>query len=199
MAKELNDMHGLAVALFWAARLYLYERHHSEVERLTSRLIELSTRQNFPHWLALGTALRGWAHSVSGDTEEGLAWIESGIDDWVRTGAVLQVPYCLGLKAQALYLANRTSEALAAINEAERLAEKFEDRHSCAELHRLRGVLLAALGSDEAKIEASFREAIRTAKDQRSISLTKRAEATHTEYRRQKAGGSGSRRFRLPL
>ena len=127
-------MHGLAVALYWAARLYLNERHPSEVERLTSELIELSTRQNFPHWLALGTALRGWARSASGDTEEGLAWIEGGIEDWVATGAVLQVPYYLGLKSEALYLADRTSEALEAISEAEALVERFEDRHWSAEL-----------------------------------------------------------------
>jgi len=192
-------MHGLAVALYWAARLYLNERHPSEVERLTSELIELSTRQNFPHWLALGTALRGWARSASGDTEEGLAWIEGGIEDWVATGAVLQVPYYLGLKSEALYLANRTSEALEAISEAEALVERFEDRHWSAELHRLRGVFLAALGSDEAQIEASFCEAIRTGKEQKSIPLAKRAEATYAEYRRQKVGGSTRRGFRLSL
>jgi hypothetical protein len=64
------------------------------------------------------------------------------------------------------------------------LVERFEDRHWCAELHRLRGVFLAATGADELQIEASFSEAIRIAKEQKSISLEKRAEATYTEYRR---------------
>ena len=109
------------------------------------------------------------------------------------------MPYCLGLKSEALYLANRTWEALQAISEAGALVEKFEDRHWCAELHRLRGVFLAALDSDEAQTEASFCEAIRTAKEQKSISLVKRAEATYAEYRRQKATGSGRGGFRLPL
>jgi hypothetical protein len=45
----------------------------------------------------------------------------------------------------------------------------------------------------------SFCEAIRLAKEQKSISLEKRAEAIYAEYRRQKAGGSGGRGFRLPL
>jgi hypothetical protein len=39
-------------------------------------------------------------------------------------------------------------------------------------------VLLATLGADEAEIEASFSEAIRIAKEQKSVSLEKRAEAT---------------------
>ena len=66
-----------------------------------------------------------------------------------------------------------------------------------AELRRLRGVLLAALGADEAQIEVSFGEAIRIAKEQKSVSLEKRAEATYAEYRRRKA--LGEHRFRLPL
>ena len=52
----------------------------------------------------------------------------------------------LAYQAEALYLANRTSEALGAINEAEALAEGFGNRSWCAELHRLRGVFLATLG-----------------------------------------------------
>ena len=143
--------------------------------------------------------LRGWARSASGDTAEGIAWIEDGIEDWRATGATMFVPYYLALKAEALYLADRTSEALEAIKEAEALAERSEERWWCAELHRLRGVFLAAMGAEETQIEASFCEAIKIAKEQKSVSLAKRAEATYAEYRRQKASASGGRGFRLPL
>jgi len=85
------------------------------------------------------------------------------------------------------------------IKESEALAERSEGRWWCAELHRLRGVFLTALGADEPQIEASFCEAIRIAKQQKSVSLEKRAEATYAEYRRQKASASGGRGFRLPL
>jgi hypothetical protein len=108
------------------------------------------------------------------------------------------LPFYLAQKAEALHLADRTSEALEAINEAEALAERFEQRWRSAELHRLRGGFLAAMGADEMQIEASFRAAIKTAKEQKSISLEKRAEATYAEYRRQKAsatGGRGSQRL----
>jgi predicted ATPase len=107
--------------------------------------------------------------------------------------------YFLALKAEALYLADRTSEALEAINEAEAVAERLEERYWRAELHRLRGVFLAPIGADETQIEASFCAAIGIAKEQKSLSLEKRAEATYAEYRRQKASGSGGRGFRLPL
>ena len=98
-----------------------------------------------------------------------------------------------------MHLANRTSEALEAINEAEAMAERSEERWWSAELHRLRGVFLAALGAEESQIEASFNAAIRTANEQKSVSLEKRAEGTYAEYRRQKASRSEGRGFRLPL
>jgi predicted ATPase len=108
-------------------------------------------------------------------------------------------PPFLSLKAEALHLANRTSEALETINEAGALAERREERFWRAELHRLRGVFLATLGAEDSQIEASFCEAIRIAKEQKSVSLEKRAEATYAEYRGQKASGSGGRGIRLPL
>jgi hypothetical protein len=50
------------------------------------------------------------------------------------------------------------------------------------------------MGEDEIEIEASFCEAIRIARAQKSISLGKRAEGTYAEYQRRKAivsAGSG--------
>jgi len=199
LAKEVNDMHALAVALYFGGSLAHLEHNHAEVERLASELIELSTRQNFAYWLAIGAVLCGWARSASGDTAEGISRIEDGIEDLRTDGSVLGVLSLLALKAEALHLADRTSEAVEAINEAEALAERFEQRCWSAELHRLRGVFLTAIGADSAQIKASFCAAIRIAKEQKSVSLQKRAEATYAEYRRQKASGSGGRGFRVPL
>ena len=199
VAKELKDTHALALALHFAARQAFNERNPAEVERLASELVELSTRHNFVYWLAIGSIFRGWARSASGDTAEGIPWIEHGIRDFRANGTTLAVPFWLALKAEALHLADRTSEALEVINEAEEVAERFEGRWWSAELQRLRGVFITAMGAHDTQIEASFREAINTAKAQKSISLQKRAEGTYAEYRRQKASGPRGRGFRLPL
>jgi predicted ATPase len=175
------------------------EGNPAEMARLASDLIELSTHQNFAFWLPAGEIFRGWARSACGDAAEGLAWIEEGLRDYRATGSMLRMPYFLALKAEALHLADRTSGALEAIAEAEAWVERSEERWWCAELHRLRGVFLAALGAHETEIEASFCAAIRIAKEQKSASLERRAEQTYAEYRRQKASGSGGRGFRLPL
>jgi predicted ATPase len=199
LAKELNDMHGLAGALTYAGILGSLKRDAAEVDRVASDLIELSTRHLFAQWLAAGQIFRGWSRSVAGDTAQGISWLEDGIEGWRAPGTTLAIPFQLGLKAEALHLADRTSESLEAISQADALVERSEERWFYAELNRLRAVFLTALGADETHTEASFYEAIRIAKEQKSVSLEKRAEATYAEYRRQKASGSGGRGFRLPL
>jgi hypothetical protein len=65
LAKEVNDMHGLAFVLCYAATLGYFKRNPVEVERQASDVIELSTRHHFPRWLVIGSILHGWARSVS--------------------------------------------------------------------------------------------------------------------------------------
>jgi hypothetical protein len=199
LAKEMNDMSSLAFALYMGAIVACYERNPAEVERLASDLIELSTHHNFAFWLPGATVLRGWARSVSGDVVEGISWIDQGIEDYRATGSIAALTLWLALKAEALHLADRTSEALEAIREAEAQAGRFELGSWYAELHRLRGVFLATLGADRTQIETSFHEAIRIAREQKARSIEKLAEASYTAYRRQKAKALGAARIRLPL
>jgi tetratricopeptide (TPR) repeat protein len=183
LARGLKDMHALAEALGWAAGLAYYERNPAEADRLASDLIELSRRHDFVRWQALGAIYRGWARCALGNTAEGLSWIEEGLADYRATGSIATVPDYLALKADALHLAHRTADALETIAEAEELVERCGGRCICAEVHRLRGVFLTALGADEIQIEASFCAAISIAKEQKSVSIAKRAEATYAEYR----------------
>jgi predicted ATPase len=200
LAKELRDAYALAEALFFAATLSHFERNNAaEVERLAADLIEVCTRHHFALYLAGGEILRGWARSTLGASADGIAFIEDGIRDWRASGSRLLLPFWFALKAEALHLAGRTCEAIEALKGAETLTERSEEGWWCAELHRLRGLFLTAIVADESQIEASFCEAIRIAKKQKSVSLAKRAEATYAEYRRQKENASGGRGFRLPL
>jgi predicted ATPase len=199
IGQTLNDSHALAMALMLAGNLRHFENDPAGVERCASDLIGLSTRHHFASWLAAGEILHGWVRSVSGHAAAGVSRIEEGINGWRNSGLGFVVSFWLALKAEALYLANRTQEALAAIKEAEELVERSGERCYFAELHRLRGVFLTALGAEETEIEALFRAAIRIAKEQKSISLEKRAEASFAEYQRRKASVSAGSGLRLPL
>ena len=59
--------------------------------------------------------------------------------------------------------------------------------------------LAKELNNMHAVADALSWAAIRIAKEQKSVSLEKRAEKTYAEYRRRKASGSGGRGFRLSL
>jgi adenylate cyclase len=185
LAEELNDMHAFAMAQWHAGCLAYFERDSAEVENRAADLTQLATRHNFAYWLAAGAILRGWARSASGDPG-GISRLEEGIKAYLATGSRLGLPFFLALKAEALHQANRTSEALRMISEAKEVAERFEERWWSAELHRLSGVFLATIRADDAQIEASFSAAVKTAKKQKSLSLTRRAEASYVEYRRSK-------------
>ena len=52
LAKELNDMHALVLALYWAGHLAYFADNPAEVERLASDMMERSTRQNVATWYA---------------------------------------------------------------------------------------------------------------------------------------------------
>jgi adenylate cyclase len=199
LAKELNDMSSLAFALYFGGILARFERNPAEVERLASELIELSTRYNFAFWLPGANVLRGWARVVCGDTAAGISLIGRGVEDYRATGSIAGLPMWVALKAEALYLADRTSEALETIRGAEALAERFEVGWWYAELRRLRGVFLAATGAEETRIEPSFQEAINIAREQKAISIEKRTEVSYAEYRRRKASALEGQEIRLPI
>jgi hypothetical protein len=152
------------------------------VERLASDVIELATASTSrPRW-PVGRFCAVGRGVLQVKPRKAFSELKrSGKPEGHRSD--LSVPYCLGLKAEALLRLGRTSDAFEVIMEAEALVERSEERWSAAELQRLRALCLAAAGADGAQIEAAFRQAITTAKQQESISLAKRAEASFSECR----------------
>jgi predicted ATPase len=188
LAKKLNDVHGLVQALSIGAFIAYCEREPSEVQKIASEMLELSTRHNFAFFRSGAAILRGWAQSASGDTARGVLSVERGIDAWRANGAIIDLSFWLALKAESLHLAGLNLQALEALKEAEELTKRSEERYWCAELHRLRAVFLSAIGSDQTQIEASFHTAIKTAQEQKSVSLGRRAKKSYTEWRAQTKG-----------
>jgi tetratricopeptide (TPR) repeat protein len=199
LAEELHDTNSLAVALCEAADLAHYCYTPQEAERSASALIELSARNNFPFFQAVGNVLFAWASSFDGDPNEAITRVEAGIADYQATGSVLNLPYLHALKAEVLYRASRTLEAIKTLGEAERMVEKCKDRWWCAEMHRLRAIFLCALGANHSEIETSFIAAIATAREQNAITLLTRAKRTFAKYRRRKVKTPGGHSFRLSL
>jgi predicted ATPase len=83
------------------------------------------------------------------------------------TGARHYKPSCLTLLAEALALAGKIEEGLAALDDALAQAAVYGVTNSNAEIHRLRGELTGRLPyPDPAKAEDSFRTALAIAREQ---------------------------------
>src|SRR5215218_9428360 len=96
-----------------------------------------------------------------GQGAAGIAVIQRGLAEWKNRGAEWMRPFFLGLLAEACALCGDVDRGLGALDEALAAVERTGERWSEAELHRLRGQLLAALPDgrpDEAS--AAFERAI---------------------------------------
>ena len=196
LAKELKDEHALTVA--WVGR-WVSRKSKTILLKWSAwprLIVEVSTRDNFAQRLAEGAIYRGWARSASGDTRQGVTLIEQGIRDFRATGMVLAVPYYLALKAEALYFADRTLKLSRQSTRRESSSNELKSGSGPQNCTGFAVCFSRRWALKRTQIEASFREAIRIAREQKSISLATRAEASYAEYRRQKT--DGIRRTEIP-
>jgi predicted ATPase len=93
--------------------------------------------------------------------QEGLAFVREGVALHAAAGAAWSIPSSLGMAAEL----TEGDEGLALVDDALARVERTGVRWFVAELHRIRGELLAA-GGDTAGAEAQLTEAIGIARDQ---------------------------------
>jgi predicted ATPase len=173
------------MAQAWASILYAWYRDVHATQEQAEAAITLSTERGFPHRLAEGVLLQGWALVMQGQTEEGIAQIRQGMADWRATGAEIAWPLWLAFLAEAYGKAEQAAEGLTALAEAQALVHKTEERFWEAELHRLTGELLLAqedtqhqakgTGQKLEEVETCFRQALDIACHQQAKSLELRA------------------------
>jgi predicted ATPase len=129
---------------------------------------------------AMASILNGWVLTREGQLEEGVAQMRRGLAAQLATGAELARPYWLWLIAEAFHRMGAAHEGLALLDEAEAAVEQTQERYWEAEIHRLRGQLLAAAsqpaGTEGARLaEAGYHRALNTARGQGARSLELRA------------------------
>jgi predicted ATPase len=161
LSRQLGHTHTLAHALGLAGRAAVFARDVATVHAYGNDCVALASEHGFPLWVARGRILQGWADAHRGEAMTGIARIRDGMAAEEATGTRSSKPFYLVLLAEALALAGKIEEALAALGDGLAQAVASGERGYNAEIHRLRGKLTARLPSpDPAKAEDSFHTAL---------------------------------------
>jgi class 3 adenylate cyclase/predicted ATPase len=171
LATELTHRFTDVYVLNHAAMLWQFRREAQEVYDHAAAIVTLATELGFPHWLASGAILRGWALMARGQEEEGLTQMRQGLTARRATGAELNVPYYLTLLAEGYGILKQAEAGLNALNEGVKVIERTGQRWYEAELYRLKGELLLQQSLDNAaEAEFGFHQAITIAQSQQAKS-----------------------------
>jgi len=166
-SRQLGHAHTLAHAFSFAARAAVFARDVATVHAYANDCVALASEHGFAGWAALGRILQGWPDAQEGQAATGIVRIRDGLAAAEATGTRLNKPLYLTLLAEALALAGKIEEGLAALDDALATAVVSGERGWDAEIRRLRGELTARLPyPDPAKAEDSFRTALAIAREQ---------------------------------
>jgi tetratricopeptide (TPR) repeat protein len=131
LARGLSHPLGLASALGFAALFHLQRREEQLARERAEAVITLGTEQGFPHWVAWGTLVQGWALAEQGQVREGIAQMR-------QSQVSSLVPNVL---AEAYGKMGQVEEGLTVLTEALAFVDKTGLRVLEAELYRLKGTL----------------------------------------------------------
>jgi predicted ATPase len=176
LAQQSTHSYSLAHTLSSAAISHQFRREVRFTQERAEAAISLATERGFPHWMAFGAVLRGWALAQQGQAQEGIAQIEQGLRAYRATGAEISRLYFLALLAEAHGTMGQLEAGLTVLNEALTLANTTGARWHEPELHRLKGeLLLQQSSSNQTEAESCFHQAIAIAQNQQAKSLELRA------------------------
>lgn len=159
LAKKASDPFSLALGLAFAAQLYQCRREAYLAMEYAEAAVSVASEQGYPHYLAWGTVLRGWALSAQGALDEGLVQIRQGLSAHQATGAALGRPTLLALLAEAYANAGQVQAGLDVLTEAIDLVAETCERFSEPTLLRLKGELLLRLPSQARSAQVTERDA----------------------------------------
>ncbi|MEN8160418.1 MAG: adenylate/guanylate cyclase domain-containing protein [Myxococcota bacterium] len=189
----------LAFALGFAAILDWMRREPGSARARAEELIVLSEEQGFPLWLGVGQVIRGWSLLEGGD-ESGQALIDSGMGHLAQVGARVGSTGFMAIMAEVHWKHGREDAALGVLELALQPGKGDRSTFFDAELHRLRGEILA-FGRSRAvgKGEKLMRRALDVARSQGARSLELRAATTLARLLRDAGRGDEGRALLAPI
>jgi predicted ATPase len=198
-SRQLGHAHTLAHALCLAGMAAVFARDVATVYAYGNDCVAVASEHGFPLWAARGRILRGWAEAQRGEATTGIARIRDGTAA-AETAGTHRSPLFLPLLGEALALAGKIEEGLAALDGALATAMVSGEKGANAEIHRLRGELTGRLPyPDPAKAEESFRTALAIAREQGTRGYELRAATSLARLWREQGRRREARDLLAPL
>ncbi len=142
----------------------------------------VSAEQAFPMWASSSHFYEGYARLGGDNDDQATTQLLSGLAGFRATGALRARSQQLCYVAEAQLRIGKISEGLAAIEEAYVFSTEHCENYWVPEIHRLRGELLLASNQDAHVAEASFVQAVDTARAIGSPSFELRAVTSLARY-----------------
>ena len=165
LARQLSHFHSLAIAQVVTAVVHQLRHDVQATHEQAAEVRALSTEQGYPHWLAMGGILGGWALTERGQVEAGTEQMLSSIVAYRAIGSETVVPYQLRLLAQVYEKVGKTEEGLRMINDGLTVLQKGAQGMWEAEVYQLKGelILQAAEHGQASPTEQDAEDCFRTA------------------------------------
>jgi len=151
LAKKLEQPYSMAYSLFHAGMLHHWLRMPERVEECADVVLEIAEEYEYQVWEAVGTCLRGAALAGKGQSEEGLALGQTGMELY----KVLNTPpvfwtLLLYLQAGIYKQIGKPEQGLSLINQIPDDLNSGSGKTFFPEFFRLKGDLLFATSPDNA-------------------------------------------------
>jgi predicted ATPase len=174
LSQRLAHVQSLAFAQNFAALLHNWRREFAAARLHAEAVIAAAREHHLAQELGMGVVCRDFALVGLGRRREGIAQLRASLAAWDATGARLHRTVWLGFLAEACLWTGQFDDARSALDRATETAAVTGEAHYQAELHRLRGAVLAESG-DIAEAVSWLQRAIDTAHTQQAKSLELRA------------------------
>jgi adenylate cyclase len=138
------DTHLLTMALQFASFLDRWRGDTAKTRERAVQVASISAEQGFELWIPVTGWILGWVEAAEGVLADGIATMQKNLELYEKSGTDTARTDYLAATAAACLKAGDIDAGLALVDDGLARVEVTDERFAEAELHRVRGALLAA-------------------------------------------------------
>lgn len=198
-ARDLADVHSLALALVFSAIVHLNRGELEEARRYADEAVARSTEQHLEQWLGSALFVSGLVLVRLGRADDAFAALGRGSQVYGSVGATVGGRYFAAGLGEAFLLAGRPQEGLTALTMMGTMLPAGDDTCHDADLARVQGELVLAANDDVAGAAAAFQHGLALARSQGARSLELRSAIALARLRLRQGRRDDAREALAPL